>query len=308
MCIGIELFGRVRSMGLVVLAMVSIGVGSAQGQSIAAAQHRVVLSAPNGEFDSGLISVDAIGHWSYSDVDVFGRLTDFTADGLTSGGQSPSATVQAALIGGLTFGANCEATMSYFYRIMPVGGSTRTAVPLIISAHGDASATASSSSANTLVTATARVFHPGSSSNLIINELAGAQLSSFVNNPHGSFNVTRSTVVAVGSAGRVDLRAFATLVTDAEIVAFSDPTFVIDPEATYEEDGVIYRYADEFMIEYSEGVDQFVRCPADLNGDGELDFLDISQFLNELPDLTGDTAFDFLDISEFLKVYTGGCP
>lgn len=55
-------------------------------------------------------------------------------------------------------------------------------------------------------------------------------------------------------------------------------------------------------------------CPADLNGDGELDFLDISAFLtgfaNSDPtsDLNGDGQYDFLDISEFLTAFTAGCP
>ena len=55
-------------------------------------------------------------------------------------------------------------------------------------------------------------------------------------------------------------------------------------------------------------------CIADLNGDGELDFLDISAFLaaysgmDPVADLNGDMAFDFLDISAFLASYSAGCP
>ena len=48
-------------------------------------------------------------------------------------------------------------------------------------------------------------------------------------------------------------------------------------------------------------------CDADLNNDGELDFLDISEFLINMPDYTGDTFFDFLDISAFLNDFTSGC-
>ena len=57
-----------------------------------------------------------------------------------------------------------------------------------------------------------------------------------------------------------------------------------------------------------------IECLADLNGDGELDFLDISAFLaaysNSEPaaDLNGDGEYDFLDISAFLAAYTEGCP
>ena len=55
-------------------------------------------------------------------------------------------------------------------------------------------------------------------------------------------------------------------------------------------------------------------CEFDLNGDGELDFLDISDFLmfydaqNPAADFNGDGLFDFLDISDFLQGYSNGCP
>ncbi len=49
----------------------------------------------------------------------------------------------------------------------------------------------------------------------------------------------------------------------------------------------------------------------DINGDGERDFLDISEFLSAFSsnsfaaDLNGDCQYDFLDISTFLAAYTG---
>lgn len=55
-------------------------------------------------------------------------------------------------------------------------------------------------------------------------------------------------------------------------------------------------------------------CPADINDDSELDFLDISSFLSAytafdpIADLTCDGEYDFLDISLFLDSYTSGCP
>ena len=55
-------------------------------------------------------------------------------------------------------------------------------------------------------------------------------------------------------------------------------------------------------------------CIADLNGDGETDFLDISDFLKgytaEDPavDFNDDGEWDFLDISDFLTAYSAGCP
>lgn len=55
-------------------------------------------------------------------------------------------------------------------------------------------------------------------------------------------------------------------------------------------------------------------CPADLNGDGELSFFDVSAFLGAytsmLPsaDFTGDGIFNFFDVSAFLGAYSAGCP
>jgi len=55
-------------------------------------------------------------------------------------------------------------------------------------------------------------------------------------------------------------------------------------------------------------------CIADLNGDGETDFVDISAFLdafgtsNPIADLNGDGEYDFVDISAFLDSFSTGCP
>ena len=55
-------------------------------------------------------------------------------------------------------------------------------------------------------------------------------------------------------------------------------------------------------------------CPADLNGDGNLNFFDVSSFLtmyqNQHPqgDMNGDGNFNFFDVSAFLTAYQGGCP
>lgn len=55
-------------------------------------------------------------------------------------------------------------------------------------------------------------------------------------------------------------------------------------------------------------------CLSDLNGDGELDFFDISSFLSAfaandpVADFSNDGEFDFFDISAFLTVFAAGCP
>jgi len=55
-------------------------------------------------------------------------------------------------------------------------------------------------------------------------------------------------------------------------------------------------------------------CPADMTGDGVLDFFDISGFLSAfssqdpVADFTEDGTFDFFDISAFLTAFSAGCP
>jgi len=55
-------------------------------------------------------------------------------------------------------------------------------------------------------------------------------------------------------------------------------------------------------------------CLADLNGDGNLDFFDVSAFLtaynaqNTIADFNMDGQFNFFDVSAFLSAYTNGCP
>ena len=55
-------------------------------------------------------------------------------------------------------------------------------------------------------------------------------------------------------------------------------------------------------------------CPADLTGDGALDFFDVSVFLNAYnamtssADFNGDGVFNFFDVSAFLNAFNAGCP
>lgn len=55
-------------------------------------------------------------------------------------------------------------------------------------------------------------------------------------------------------------------------------------------------------------------CPADLNGDGLLNFFDVSAFLvafnnmNPIADFNNDGLFNFFDISAFLAAFSAGCP
>lgn len=55
-------------------------------------------------------------------------------------------------------------------------------------------------------------------------------------------------------------------------------------------------------------------CPADLTGDGVLDFFDVSAFLgaysamDPAADFDGNGVFDFFDVSAFLSAFSAGCP
>ncbi|MFK7759649.1 MAG: GC-type dockerin domain-anchored protein [Phycisphaerales bacterium] len=55
-------------------------------------------------------------------------------------------------------------------------------------------------------------------------------------------------------------------------------------------------------------------CAADLTGEGDLNFLDVSAFLaafgsmDPVADFTADSDFNFLDVSAFLAAFAAGCP
>jgi hypothetical protein len=62
------------------------------------------------------------------------------------------------------------------------------------------------------------------------------------------------------------------------------------------------------------GIDTAADCPADLTGDGVLNFFDISAFLeaygimDSAADFTDDGNFNFFDVSAFLAAFAEGCP
>ncbi|MGJ8636804.1 MAG: choice-of-anchor B family protein [Phycisphaerales bacterium] len=79
------------------------------------------------------------------------------------------------------------------------------------------------------------------------------------------------------------------------------------------EGSVVEAGVDAVKIELASCVDA-PDCIADINGDGVLDFFDISAFLTAFgaqdpsADFSGDGAFDFFDISGFLTAFSAGCP
>ncbi len=61
-------------------------------------------------------------------------------------------------------------------------------------------------------------------------------------------------------------------------------------------------------------LDLGLQCAADINGDGTLNFFDVSAFLtafagnDPVADFTGDGVFNFFDVSAFLVAFGDGCP
>ncbi|MGV6815269.1 MAG: GC-type dockerin domain-anchored protein, partial [Phycisphaerales bacterium] len=55
-------------------------------------------------------------------------------------------------------------------------------------------------------------------------------------------------------------------------------------------------------------------CPADLTGDGQLNFFDISAFLSAfnaqdpVADINGDGVYNFFDVSGYITLFNQGCP
>jgi len=56
------------------------------------------------------------------------------------------------------------------------------------------------------------------------------------------------------------------------------------------------------------GASDAVPCPADLTGDGNLNFFDVSQFLVNQPDYNSDGVFNFFDVAAFISDFSAGCP
>jgi hypothetical protein len=78
--------------------------------------------------------------------------------------------------------------------------------------------------------------------------------------------------------------------------------------------GLLLELSEEFDGLYLNVVEDTSVCPADLTGDGVLNFFDVSAFLNAYntmdpaADFTGDGVFNFFDVSGFLNAFNAGCP
>ena len=69
---------------------------------------------------------------------------------------------------------------------------------------------------------------------------------------------------------------------------------------------------DNIVVQLTSTVGE--ECVADLNGDGALNFFDVSAFLtafgnmDPVADFNGDGSFNFFDVSAFLTAFSAGCP
>lgn len=85
---------------------------------------------------------------------------------------------------------------------------------------------------------------------------------------------------------------------------FNNPTSAnFNPNAPADE-----AYSVALYVGYYQ---QSVPCPADLNGDGAVNFFDVSLFLQQFAqggDYNGDGMTNFFDVSKFLQDFNAGCP
>jgi hypothetical protein len=85
---------------------------------------------------------------------------------------------------------------------------------------------------------------------------------------------------------------------------FNNPTSGnFDPNSPADE-----AYSVAMYIGYYQDV---LPCPADLNGDGLLNFFDVSAFISAFSggaDYNGDGATNFFDVSAFISDFNAGCP
>lgn len=75
-----------------------------------------------------------------------------------------------------------------------------------------------------------------------------------------------------------------------------------------------YRTADQSIDANGDGLIDSCACPADVDGDGNLSFFDVSEFItgflsmDPASDWNNDSVFDFFDVSAFLLAFNAGCP
>jgi enediyne biosynthesis protein E4 len=87
----------------------------------------------------------------------------------------------------------------------------------------------------------------------------------------------------------------------AALQAWTGPGVKITPGSE------IFDFDGDFDID-DDDIAGLSPCPADLTGEGSLNFLDVSYFLANSVDYNRDMSFNFLDVSGFLQDFGLGCP
>lgn len=105
---------------------------------------------------------------------------------------------------------------------------------------------------------------------------------------------------------QIEMHFDGTIVMSWETISVSDAVVGIS-----EGNGVDPDFLESDLSNYPASAGP---CDADFNGDGSLDFFDISEFLSyfsrefQEADINGDGQHDFFDISAFLSLFSAGCP
>ncbi len=178
-----------------------------------------------------------------------------------------------------------------------------------------------------------REFGPDTGSAYIFDAITGTQ-SAKLNASDATFRDEFGTsvgidngIVAVGAVGEDDFMSanFGTAylfsaATGVQIARFSASDEEIGDELGFSigiDNGVVVAGAPHSDDQGSSSGSAYVfdvTCSADLTGDFELNFLDVSAFLaafgnqDSIADFTGDGQFNFLDVSAFLQAFGVECP
>jgi len=107
------------------------------------------------------------------------------------------------------------------------------------------------------------------------------------------------------------------MLNDAGLSVIANPSSAVDSGVcsyTHLEITLDYRSSNGSLDANGDGIIDTCACPADLSGDGNLNFFDVTMFIeaynnqNPIADFNGDSAFDFFDVTGFIVSYNGGCP
>ena len=124
-----------------------------------------------------------------------------------------------------------------------------------------------------------------------------------------------------GAAYVFDLDSMGQLVSST-VLHPSDPSINMNfgTSVAVDDSGTVLVGAPDDDADFSNGGSAYIfeslsaPCPADLNGDGALNFFDVSAFLtayqaqSPAADFNNDGVYNFFDVSAFLTAFSAGCP